>query len=658
MAIKKYDDTNFTMIASAIRAKNGKSTTYKPRDMAAAINALTMARDVEPNASASGINVSFPDGADGEKYNSLVLNIPLLQTGSGDPTPTNKRLFKSYERFKVFYSGADTSDYETYTLNHSMLGGTLDLISGAEHYFNNSLMLVNYSNSLTIYTDTTTGVNIFYLPWAYESFGDIYSESFKTVDKQASLSEAAANMPNNSIAGAKDAAVGTIGFFIRADSFSTVSELIAACGTDKNYATAWMVDTTITSGLFTDVTALGVNNLWSIGYQVFDEQLTQNIPLEVSYKADPTLYANNLVYETVRDLLPQDTASGAIANFPDGSDGYPVVELKANIDPIQEGTGDPSPSNVRPISGRSSCKITRASKNLFDKSNTSQIIEAYISGSTSISVSNYHMRTVWIDCKPSTTYTISKTAGQRFAVAYTTVTPDFGVSVYGTVSNNTGSTLTITTGADAKYLVAFIYNDSVDSGTAQDMIDSVQIEVGSTATAYEAYQTPQEKTINFGTTIYGGVLNVTTGVLTVNKAYIKMDSLNWSMNSSGTSGQFYSSVLEVGAVDTDSNNTWCECYKPSGLDAYNNIPSKDKVLSVKSRIWVLDRDYSSSASFIAAIPNNCMVVYTLATPYDIQLTPEEVKTILGVNNIYADSGDVEVKYRADIALYIDKISNS
>ena len=49
-----------------------------------------------------------------------------------------------------------------------------------------------------------------------------------------------------------------------------------------------------------------------------------------------------------------------------------------------------------------------------------------------------------------------------------------------------------------------------------------------------------------------------------------------------------------------------------------------------------------------------MLAYPLATPEVYQVDPEIVKTLLGVNNIYADTGDVEVTYRADIDLYIAK----
>jgi hypothetical protein len=46
--------------------------------------------------------------------------------------------------------------------------------------------------------------------------------------------------------------------------------------------------------------------------------------------------------------------------------------------------------------------------------------------------------------------------------------------------------------------------------------------------------------------------------------------------------------------------------------------------------------------------------YELATPITYQLTPTEIKSILGDNNVWADAGNTEVTYRADTTKYIDK----
>jgi hypothetical protein len=49
------------------------------------------------------------------------------------------------------------------------------------------------------------------------------------------------------------------------------------------------------------------------------------------------------------------------------------------------------------------------------------------------------------------------------------------------------------------------------------------------------------------------------------------------------------------------------------------------------------------------------IVYELATPQTYQLSPIEVSTLLGQNNIWANCGDVDVEYRADAKLYINKM---
>lgn len=54
----------------------------------------------------------------------------------------------------------------------------------------------------------------------------------------------------------------------------------------------------------------------------------------------------------LKSILPTDTASGSIASFSDGSDLVPAQALSVSLEPIQEGSGTPSPDNVRPISGR------------------------------------------------------------------------------------------------------------------------------------------------------------------------------------------------------------------------------------------------------------------------------------------------------------------
>ena len=67
-----------------------------------------------------------------------------------------------------------------------------------------------------------------------------------------------------------------------------------------------------------------------------------------------------------------DNAYGAIANFEDGADGLAIKTLTVNIKPLQAGSGDPSPQNVRAISGWTGASIYREA--VYDSS-ASPIVE-------------------------------------------------------------------------------------------------------------------------------------------------------------------------------------------------------------------------------------------------------------------------------------------
>ena len=73
---------------------------------------------------------------------------------------------------------------------------------------------------------------------------------------------------------------------------------------------------------------------------------------------------------TVPDLdliLPTDTASGDIVSIPDGQSVVPVKSLKVTLEPIQSGSGTPSPDNVRPISGHTEVVTEVCGVNVWDE---------------------------------------------------------------------------------------------------------------------------------------------------------------------------------------------------------------------------------------------------------------------------------------------------
>lgn len=165
--------------------------------------------------------------------------------------------------------------------------------------------------------------------------------------------------------------------------------------------------------------------------------------------------------------------------------------------------------NLRITASTYKIPVRLRGKNLFDKDNAAYLI-GYFTKNVADITTHANARTIYIPCKPNTTYTISRnTSYSNFHFGYTTALPATGVAVSGAISAASTSitSLTLTTGADAKYLVSYIYNGYSEEGTSNawnTIIGGIQIELGGAATDYEPYITPQTQTATLKLPLSGG----------------------------------------------------------------------------------------------------------------------------------------------------------
>ena len=154
-------------------------------------------------------------------------------------------------------------------------------------------------------------------------------------------------------------------------------------------------------------------------------------------------------------------------------------------------------------------------------------------------------------------------------------------------------------------------------------------------------------TVDFGQTVYGGHLNVTSGKLTVTWISNIVVPNNVSNNGSDNTQQLYKAFY-YRPSGASSENCICDMFhKATTGDAWGiiartnnngvefNIPfsalgvtaeDDNAVKLQKARQWFTD--------------NPTMLVYELATPIEIQLTPVQVKTLLNNNNIFVNTGNI------------------
>ena len=151
----------------------------------------------------------------------------------------------------------------------------------------------------------------------------------------------------------------------------------------------------------------------------------------------------------------------------------------------------------------STVKVSRYGKNLFDKDNISSI-KAFISGNTT--VASGACKCAYIKCLPNTTYTVSKMASKRFAIGCTDTVPIIASTKINNINfNYTAEALTITTDSTAQYLLIWYYHSSYDTEiTPEELEETLQVEIGDTATPYEPYIEPVE----YDVTEYGTVVGI------------------------------------------------------------------------------------------------------------------------------------------------------
>lgn len=332
--------------------------------------------------------------------------------------------------------------------------------------------------------------------------------------------------------------------------------------------------------------------------------------------------------------IPLITKSGSIVEYEDSVGGVPINDLVADITPIQA-SGTPSPSNPLTISGYTDGVITRTGKNLFNGTN---VINAYIS--TTI-VANNNTRTCWIECKPNMIYTISKVLSARFGVAYTKEFPTNGVAVYNATAKNDQTSITFSTGAEAKYIVAYVYHSSFDTLTPEEIIASVQIELGRTATEYEQYR-GTTYSVSFGETVYGGTWKASDGkVVPVGELDLSQQTINYS-----TTNKRWVLAIPDMKVESERAITWYLAEQWNG-DTNANTGDEGKFFSYNGSVYFYTNDGVNQPSG--------KFIYPLATPTEITVEPVNIDTRQGANNVFANTGNLTAKFYKSSVTNLDTL---
>ena len=277
---------------------------------------------------------------------------------------------------------------------------------------------------------------------------------------------------------------------------------------------------------------------------------------------------------------------------------YPLSAV-VTLEPKQAGSGDPSPENVRPISGYDSVEVDVRGKNLFD-------VDSGFALNGSSSVYGFAFDGEFF--KEGVTYSFSaqnstevvqiKVSYASYGEANLNVSIPVGGSQQVTFHRNPKAS------NPALYIFLQTGGTAYGNGVAVESIEdakalNLQIEASSASTPYEPYQPGTTATLTLPETIYGGTVDAVTGV---------------------------------------GEKTW------GYIASYNgeSLPGE----------WISDRDVYASGTTPTA---GAQVAYQLATPEPFQATGNQaLPAVAGLNTVYTDGNSLAVSGRSDPTAYIQQ----
>ena len=377
-------------------------------------------------------------------------------------------------------------------------------------------------------------------------------------------------------------------------------------------------------------------------------------PSNNSFDADPT---------NTRTITSSDVGKRLAARFYNAT-GTNVTWKQCQVELGSTATAYAPYENICPISGWTGANVARTGKNLVktkDPSRTNAGVTYTVNDDGSVKAEGTTTATSWFRSgQGNATFLKQGTYKLTGGVSNNKMLYLVGTYADGSSINNStvtggvydmGNGLTFTLLKDA-YIT---YQIQINNGQVANDVFYPMIRVASDTDDTFVPCVGNTYSITFQTeagTVYGVTLDVTNGVLTVNRAHMKVGN-----NFSYTGGNVFAYSTSL-PKQPATNSTIADIISSafpsvSQVNLANGygiaVPATTDYIRINAPGYTTDQAFAEAFSDVD-------IVFALKTPVTYQLTPQEVSTLLGLNNIWADCGDTTVDYRADTKLYIEKLT--
>lgn len=374
------------------------------------------------------------------------------------------------------------------------------------------------------------------------------------------------------------------------------------------------------------------------------------------------LLNGRLEKDMVRTLYPLPTLNGNPITWE--ASGTEYLFPNVSLQPKQAGSGDPSPENVRPISGYDSVSVNVQGKNLWttdisypvamDRLNYDEDTETYTLSpgkpafSTSIFSLPFPIQTgTKVTC--SIFFESGRINGTIAIGGYHKPNPkswqcDVNFPKNQDLSGKMFTNTVVTTDTLTDFWVFFNSGCEV----LEETKFKVMYSIGENSGNWEPYQPGTTATITLPETIYGGTADAVTGVGEVTRKVTVLDGEIIKLYVSGTGNNWITDSHKIpGIANAEASELICTI-APNSAMISNSIYQFVGFRSTWATQYFADVDeFNSFCKNQALAGTPVQLAYKLATPEPFQATGnQQLTSLLGYNTIYTDGDSIALSRKA------------
>jgi len=352
-----------------------------------------------------------------------------------------------------------------------------------------------------------------------------------------------------------------------------------------------------------------------------------------------------LVQSNKKPSVTFPSQTGSIVTFNSQYAGLPLKSCKVNIPVTQEGTGDPSLTNVRNFVGVDSLDFSATGKNLLRPNRSSATVDGVtytVNEDFSITTSGEYQgqSSIFI-----ASYLVTLRAGTYILTgcpsggSYSDYVLRIENSQAQRIALDTGNGNVFTLTKDQPVICRiYVYSQNGVGKTFYPMVRMVDSDP-----AYEPFG--DNKLFTFGQTIYAGELDVLTGELkATHKLAIFDGSESWVKSSSYSGSYFLVNWVQNNSISRSTDHLQNIGTTVDNLTDYSagaNVCFFEYSLNYKVNgdLYPTVEDFKNFLS-----QNNLQLLYPLPTAEVINLGGMEISTLQGENNLFASVGETTVQY--------------